>query len=237
MFRFMQEELRKAGYDVYSQILNTMHYGGLPQTRARVYVVGFLNPTGFEKGVTSEVFSSSKGDLNRDFSNKINNYNFTFPKKILLKKTIQEILLKEKQEEKFYYNRFSIFNTLKQNIKTSSSIYQWRRSYVRENKSGVCPTLMAHMGTGGHNVPLIKDTYGIRKLTPRECARFQGFPDSFLFPDISDCHLYKQIGNSVSVPVVTRIAKSIIKTLEKKNIAFTKENYKTNKHLSQCVSL
>ena len=38
------------------------------------------------------------------------------------------------------------------------------RVYVRENKSGVCPTLTANMGTGGHNVPLIKDDYGIRKL-------------------------------------------------------------------------
>lgn len=62
------------------------------------------------------------------------------------------------------------------------------------------------MGTGGHNVPLIKDANGIRKLTPRECFRLQGFPDSFVLPPISDSKLYKQAGNSVSVGVIEKIA-------------------------------
>ena len=59
------------------------------------------------------------------------------------------------------------------------TFYQWRRQYVRENKSNVCPTLTANMGTGGHNVPLIKDDYGIRKLSPRECFLFQGYPVNY----------------------------------------------------------
>ena len=66
------------------------------------------------------------------------------------------------------------------------------------------------MGTGGHNVPLVVDKNGIRKLTPRECARIQGFPDGYKFPKIADSYLYKQIGNSVSVPVVYRIAKNMM---------------------------
>jgi DNA (cytosine-5)-methyltransferase 1 len=66
------------------------------------------------------------------------------------------------------------------------------------------------MGTGGHNVPIIKDGHGIRKLTPLECIRFQGFPDSYILPDnVSDGALYKQAGNSVSVPVIQRIAENI----------------------------
>lgn len=70
------------------------------------------------------------------------------------------------------------------------------------------------MGTGGHNVPIIRDKYGIRKLTPRECARFQGFSEDFILPDhIAKSHLYKQIGNSVSVPVITRIALNIFDIL------------------------
>jgi DNA (cytosine-5)-methyltransferase 1 len=69
------------------------------------------------------------------------------------------------------------------------------------------------MGTGGHNVPIIKDSVGIRKLTPLECLRLQGFPDSYVLPDVSDCVLYKQIGNSVSVPVIERIAKNIVTVL------------------------
>jgi len=54
--------------------------------------------------------------------------------------------------------------------KKIDTVYQWRRKYVRENKSNVCPTLTANMGMSGHNVPLILTDKGIRKLTPRECA-------------------------------------------------------------------
>lgn len=95
----------------------------------------------------------------------------------------------------------------------SDTIYQWRRVYARKNKSKLCPTLTANMGTGGHNVPLIKDEHDIRKLTPKECLLFQGFPQDFKIPNISDSHIYKQAGNAVSVPVIKRIAENIIKTL------------------------
>ncbi|EAI4695524.1 TPA: DNA cytosine methyltransferase, partial [Campylobacter jejuni] len=89
-------------------------------------------------------------------------------------------------------------------------IYQWRRKYVRENKSNVCPTLTANMGTGGHNVPLVLTKHGIRKLTPKECFMFQGFPNSYKLPNIANSHLYKQAGNSVCVKVIQRIADRIL---------------------------
>jgi DNA (cytosine-5)-methyltransferase 1 len=69
------------------------------------------------------------------------------------------------------------------------------------------------MGSGGHNVPLVYQNKKIRKLTPRECARFQGFPDSFKLPNISDIHLYHQFGNSVSIPLIKRIADNIYKSI------------------------
>jgi DNA (cytosine-5)-methyltransferase 1 len=69
------------------------------------------------------------------------------------------------------------------------------------------------MGTGGHNVPLIKTQKGIRKLTPKECFRFQGFPENFKLPNIANSHLYKQAGNSVSVPVIEAISKNIFTVL------------------------
>lgn len=66
------------------------------------------------------------------------------------------------------------------------------------------------MGMGGHNVPLIKTRYGIRK-TPRECFNLMGFDANFKLPeDLAISQLYKQAGNSVAVPVVTRIAKQIL---------------------------
>ena len=88
-------------------------------------------------------------------------------------------------------------------------LYQYRRYYVRENKSNCCPTLTANMGGGGHNVPLLKDKKGIRKLTPRECFNLQGFPEDYKLPNISDGGLYKLAGNAVSVPVVGLIANKL----------------------------
>ena len=55
---------------------------------------------------------------------------------------------------------------------------------------------------------------GIRKMTPREWARLQGFPDTFRIDQLADVHLYKQFGNSVSVPVIREIAKKIREVLE-----------------------
>ena len=57
------------------------------------------------------------------------------------------------------------------------------------------------------------DIDGIRKLTPRECANFQGFPPDYLLPKIADSQLYKQLGNSVSIPVIERIAKKLQKAI------------------------
>ena len=104
---------------------------------------------------------------------------------------------------------------LLKNVKNPNTIYQWRRKYVRENKKNLCPTLTANMGTGGNNVPIVIVNDRIRKLTPKECFLFQGFDKDFLLPDdLSDYALWKQAGNSVSVPVIYEIAKNIKGCLE-----------------------
>lgn len=87
--------------------------------------------------------------------------------------------------------------------------------------SDVCPTLTANMGTGGHNVPLIKVNDGIRKLTPEETFKLQGFPigQGYELPkkyngrSYSDAQLYKQAGNAVSVPIIKFLAEEILKIL------------------------
>ena len=86
---------------------------------------------------------------------------------------------------------------------------------MRKNKSNVCPTLTANLGTGGHNVPLIFTKQGIRKITPRECFNLQGFPLTFKLPDLANCHLYKQAGNSVIVPLIKRIAENVLISIRK----------------------
>ncbi|VMZ92938.1 cytosine-specific methyltransferase [Streptococcus pneumoniae] len=70
------------------------------------------------------------------------------------------------------------------------------------------------MGTGGHNVPLLKAKHGIRKLTNRECFNLQGYPTTYKLPEeLAAGNLYKQAGNSVVVTVVQKIASNIYKAL------------------------
>lgn len=185
--KVIYQELEKLGYKVTDKILNSMQYGNVPQNRERIYIVGFFDENTFKK--------------------------FEFPKKVTLTKTIHDCL-ETKVDKKYFYNDKPLFERIKKDITKKNTVYQWRRQYVRENKNGVCPTLTANMGMGGHNVPIILTDQGIRKLTPRECANFQGFPINYKFPKIADSALYKQFGNSVVIPVVERIAKNIKKALE-----------------------
>lgn len=189
-FKRIQSELREAGYYMDAKVLNSMDYGNVPQTRERIYMVGFRTPRTLMK--------------------------FNWPEKVPLTKTIASVLEK-KVGDSFYYtdeDKF-IYPKLKAAVRRGDRAYQYRRVYVRENRNGVYPTLTASMGLGGHNVPIIKDRKGIRKLTPRECARVQGFPESFILPsDQANTHLYKQIGNSVTVPLIGRIAEKIRIALE-----------------------
>jgi len=181
------KELEGVGYHVKSKVMNATEYGNLPQNRERIYIVGFLSELSCKR--------------------------FEFPKKIKLTKTVIDCLETGYVDDKFYYNDKPLYPKLVSDITKRNTVYQWRRKYVRENKRGVCPTLTANMGTGGHNVPLILDGKGIRKLTPRECANFQGFPSAYVLPEIAVSHLYKQIGNSVAIPVVERIGKKILQVL------------------------
>jgi DNA (cytosine-5)-methyltransferase 1 len=133
---------------------------------------------------------------------------------MVLTKTIHDCLSSEQVEAEFYYDdRYGASKLINQEVNLRDTIYQWRRHYVRENKGKACPTLTANMGSGGHNVPLVRDDFGVRKLSPRETANFQGFPKSFKFPDIAKSHLYHQIGNSVTVPLIERLASQIVAAL------------------------
>jgi DNA (cytosine-5)-methyltransferase 1 len=187
-FNVIKNTLEELGYYVKSKVLNTMDYGNVPQNRERIFIVAFKD----EK-----------------VANK-----FTFPTKINLSKEIHDFL-ETNVDEKYYYNNKSLYSKLKNEVIDTNSVYQWRRKYVRQNKSGVVPTLTANMGTGGHNVPIILDKKGIRKLTPKECFLFQGFPKNFRLPALADSKLYHQAGNSVSVTVIERIAQSIKKAMSK----------------------
>lgn len=191
-FAVIKSSLEKAGYLVKSKVINAKDYGNLPQNRERIYIVAFKDPLVAER--------------------------FEFPEKVpLTKKLSQYIDFAKPKDEKYYYRegKQPFYRLLEEGVRRQDTLYQWRRRYVRENKSGVCPTLTANMGTGGHNVPiLLTDSGEIRKLTEREAFRLQGFPKEFELPSIASSQLYKQAGNSVAVPVIRRIADNIIKALE-----------------------
>ena len=139
---------------------------------------------------------------------------FEFPQMKPLTKSIAD-MLDDDVDEKYYYRSGWLYDRIKNQGMKEGVVYQWRRIYLRENKSSMCSTLTANMGMGGHNVPLVKDKKGMRRLTPRECARLQGFPEGYKLPkDVVDSKLYKQIGNSVTVSVVERIAKSMKEALD-----------------------
>ena len=192
---YMMNELENCGYHITYKILNSMEYANIPQNRERLFLVGYKKKKQLE--------------------------DFKFPSKIKLTKTIHDCLDQKTVNPEFYYNeRYSMYPIIKEAINTYDTMYQWRRVYPRENKNKVCPTLTANMGSGGHNVPLFKTRFpikkgeNIRKLTPRETANFQGFPKSYILPNIANSKLYHQFGNSVTVPLIERIAKEIIKVLD-----------------------
>ena len=187
--KVIYSELEKLWYKVTDKVMNSMEYGNLPQNRERIYIVGFLD---------EEVFNR-----------------FSFPEKIPLIKSIHDCLEESEVDDKYYYNNKPLYEKLSEDVVKKDTVYQWRRKYVRENKNWVCPTLTANMGMWWHNVPIVLNGKWIRKLTPRECANFQGFPKNYILPNIADSHLYKQFGNSVSIPVIERIAKNM-------NLALTK---------------
>ena len=187
-FKIIISNLEKLEYYVKYKVLNTSEITGIPHHRERIYIVCFK-------------------DL--DVYNK---FNLNFESKP--KKQIIDMLTTDQVDKKYYYTEKSTtWNLVSNSVIKKNTIYQYRRVYVRENKSGECPTLTANMGTGGHNVPLILDDVGIRKLTPRECFNFQGFPQDYKLPNIADCNLYKLAGNAVSVPIVELIANRIMSCL------------------------
>ena len=190
-FEIIKQSLISNGYHIKFQVLNASQFG-VAQNRERIYIVCFLDKALCDK--------------------------FEFPKPFQLNKQVSDYLDNESNiDSKYYYKESTPFFNELSVVSDAQTVYQWRRKYIRKNMSNLCPTLTANMGTGGHNVPLINPQgkrTTVRKLTPRECFNFQGYPKDFVLPKLADCHLYKQAGNSVVVPVIKQIAEQIILTFK-----------------------
>lgn len=175
------------GYTVKSVVLNAKDFG-VPQNRERIYIVGFRDAAAGDRFVFPEGKSAMRP----------------------MRPLTDFIDFESQMPAKYYYTADRpMYPELEKSVVDSSTVYQWRRQYVRANKSGVCPTLTANMGMGGHNVPLIKAKHGIRKLTPKECFALMGFENPVFPEKIAESRLYKQAGNAVVVPVIEAIAANI----------------------------
>jgi len=199
-YKIIKGTLEGMDYVVYDKILNSRDFG-VPQNRERIYIIAFR----------------------KDMEIK----DFKFPTSTNSNKRLKDIIEKQPVSAKYYLSEVYLETLRKHRARHEAKghgfgyeIRDW------EDVAGaiVCGgmgrernLLIDNRQTDLTPVTHIKgkiNSEGVRKMTPREWARLQGFPDSFKLL-LADVHLYKQLGNSVSVPVIRAIAKNIKKALEK----------------------
>ena len=182
-FRVIKNTLQELGYSVHFQVLNGKHF--VPQNRERILIVGFRK----------EIFNGKE--------------NFNFPKVPEPNSAIREIL----QEE------------IDPKYTLSDKLWNYLQDYAAKHKAkgngfgfgladlnGISRTISARYYKDGSEILIPQNGINPRRLTPRECARLQGFPDNFEIP-VSDNQAYKQFGNSVTVPLIQAVGKQLIKSL------------------------
>lgn len=174
---------KELGYTVFAEIIDAVSF--VPQHRERVYIVGFKNPV-----------------------------DFRFPDLSILpmRPTLADLL------EKNVDPKYTLSSKLWEYLQTYASTHKERGHGFGyglvnpENPSTITRTLSARYGRDGSEILLAQNNSNPRRLTPRECARLMGFPDTHKIV-VSDTQAYKQFGNSVVVPVVSTLATTIVERL------------------------
>jgi DNA (cytosine-5)-methyltransferase 1 len=182
-FKVISSTLKELGYSIHYKVLDGKHF--VPQHRERIIIVGF----------DLKVFKGKEG--------------FAFPTLPDPGRSMREIL-EPKPDPKY---------TL------SDKLWQYLQAYSDKHKAkgngfgfglvdldGISRTISARYYKDGAEILIPQKGKNPRRLTPRECARLQGFPDNFIIP-VSDTQAYKQFGNSVTVPLIHAVAKNVINTL------------------------
>lgn len=177
------------GYTLKYCVIDAIDYGNVPQHRTRIFIVAFLDPEMCDR--------------------------FTFPGPIKRTRKLNDVLYRAQKHDPMYYlDEHNISRELIEKFAIDKfALCQYRQSNKGYSMHRVCPTLVASMGDFPERIPVIRDDFGIRKITPYECLALQGFPPDFRFPNISIASAYKQCGNSVVVPVIRRIAQEILKAV------------------------
>ncbi len=181
-FNVIHNELVKRDYYIRYVIVDACDYG-IPQHRTRTYILAFKDKSACDK--------------------------FVFPLKVDLQKRITDIIdFSVKQDDVFYFQpgtkkHLRLYNFIADN----KQLYRFSDWGIQSSKDGIAFTLKANMGTYPNRVPIVKDDFGIRNITPGECLALQGFSSDFTFPDsVPMQEQYKQAGNTVCVPIIIDIA-------------------------------
>ena len=186
-FEVIYNTLNELGYSVNFRVLDGKHY--VPQHRERIIIVGF----------DREVF---KG-----------NENFEFPELPKPKKIIREILEDEPD------SKYTLSDKLWAYLQNYAAKHKAKGNgfgYGLTDLEGISRTISARYYKDGSEILIPQDGINPRRLTPRECARLQGFPDDFVIP-VSDNQAYRQFGNSVVTPLMHAVAKQVIKVFDEFN--------------------
>lgn len=187
-FLVIYNTLAQFNYSVKYKVINATD-GNIPQNRARIFIVAFRDIEDCDK--------------------------FSFPQYTPLEATIDDVINRSiKHDDIYYYGSESrYFKELNAKIVDKTGIYRIDDSGIATRKWEICPTLKANMGTYHDRVPIIRDDFGIRMLTPMECLAFQGYPKKYTFKGVSLKSAYKQCGNTVCVPIIKSIAAKLFELM------------------------
>jgi len=182
-FKIISKTLRELGYSIHFKVLDSKHF--VPQHRERIIIVGF----------NDEIFDKKE--------------QFEFPELPEPIRKVKEIL------DPAPDNKYTL----------TDNLWLYLQNYAKKHKEkgngfgfglvdldGITRTISARYYKDGSEALIPQIDKIPRRLTPRECARLQGYPDEFTIP-VSDMQAYKQFGNSVTVPLIQAIGKSLVKTL------------------------
>lgn len=183
-FRIIMESLDELDYEVYYQILDGQNF--VPQHRERIIIVGF------------------------DRKRYGDNIQFKFDIKPKKPKPVLDDILEKSVDPKYTLtDKLWIYL---QNYAAKHRAAGNGFGYGIAPRDGITRTLSARYYKDGSEILIEQEGKNPRRLTPRECARLQGFPEDFVIP-VSDTQAYRQFGNSVVVPLMENVAKLIVKEI------------------------
>lgn len=198
-FKVIIKSFEDLGYSVFSEVLNSKNYG-VPQNRERIYIVAFRNDIAPHDFVFPKATDDTKRIKDIVEENPV-------PVKYYLSDTYMDTLRKHKARHQAKGNGFGYeirdWNDVAGAI-VCGGMGRERNLIIDNRQKNLIPTT---------RIKGEVNKEGIRKMTPREWARLQGFPDNFVLP-LADVHLYKQLGNSVTVNVIEAIAEKIKEVLD-----------------------